>query len=193
MWKLLHIHCSHGYQYKHWKVTKGLIVNENTVKTICLSGIEILAEEPQVLRITPPVTVCGDIHWQFYDLKELFNWEVKFLIQSTYFWEISWVCLQCQNLSSILSTEYKTPWETVVSSREPWKQRYNLKVWFLWGMQEEICRVIGCMAALHVNLSAVIDGKVFCVHDGLSPSILQLMKSIKLRKTLYHQVALHLI
>lgn len=52
---------------------KGIIVNENAAKTICLSVIDILAEEPQVLRITPPVTVCGDIHGQFYDLKELFK------------------------------------------------------------------------------------------------------------------------
>lgn len=47
---------------------KGLIINEKAAKTIYLSAIEILAEEPQVLRITPPVTVCSDIHGQFYDL-----------------------------------------------------------------------------------------------------------------------------
>ena len=52
---------------------KGIIVNKNAAKTICLSAIKILAEEPQVLRIMPPVTVCGDIHGQFYDLKELFK------------------------------------------------------------------------------------------------------------------------
>ena len=55
------------------RLRKGLIVNANAAKTICLTAIEILAEEPQVLRITPPVTVCGDIHGQFYDLKELFK------------------------------------------------------------------------------------------------------------------------
>lgn len=42
-------------------------------------------------------------------------------------------------------------------------------------MQEEICRVTGCMAALRafdfISLSAVICCKVFCVHGGLSPSI----------------------
>ena len=55
------------------RLRKGLIVNANAVKTICLTAIEILAEESQVLRITPPVTVCGDIHGQFYYLKELFK------------------------------------------------------------------------------------------------------------------------
>jgi len=55
------------------RLQRGLIVNENAVKVICHSAIEVLAEEPQVLKIMPPFTVCGDIHGQCYDLKELFK------------------------------------------------------------------------------------------------------------------------
>ena len=51
-------------------LSKGMVVDEHNAKMLCLSAIEVLAAEPQVLRIKLPVTMCGDIHG---DLKELFK------------------------------------------------------------------------------------------------------------------------
>ena len=59
---------------KHIEVLrKGLTVSEGAVKEIRTAAIEIMATESQVLRIEPPVSVCGDIHGQFYDLMQLFK------------------------------------------------------------------------------------------------------------------------
>lgn len=50
---------------------KGLIIEEHAVKSLTLAAIDILAKEDQVLIIDPPVSICGDIHGQFYDLIKL--------------------------------------------------------------------------------------------------------------------------
>jgi serine/threonine-protein phosphatase 4 catalytic subunit len=49
------------------------IIKEQEVKMLCSKAREILIEESNVQRVDPPVTVCGDIHGQYYDLKELFK------------------------------------------------------------------------------------------------------------------------
>jgi hypothetical protein len=40
---------------------------------LCEKAKEILVNESNVQAVRAPVTICGDIHGQFYDLKELFK------------------------------------------------------------------------------------------------------------------------
>ena len=49
------------------------IIKESEVKQLCFKAREILMEEGNVQKVYAPVTICGDIHGQFYDLKELFK------------------------------------------------------------------------------------------------------------------------
>ena len=48
-------------------------LTENEVLELCDLAKEILVEESNVQRVDAPVTICGDIHGQFYDLIELFR------------------------------------------------------------------------------------------------------------------------
>ena len=49
------------------------VLKESEVKLLCSKAMEILVEESNVQRIDSPVTICGDIHGQFYDLMGLFK------------------------------------------------------------------------------------------------------------------------
>ena len=48
-------------------------LSEIEVKDLCSKAKEILSLEENVQPVRSPVTICGDIHGQFHDLKELFR------------------------------------------------------------------------------------------------------------------------
>lgn len=49
------------------------VIDEATVKRICKKLKELLIEESNLHNVAAPVTVCGDIHGQFYDLLKIFK------------------------------------------------------------------------------------------------------------------------
>ncbi len=55
------------------QISKCQFLPEPDVKRLCDKVKELLIEESNVQPVSSPVTVCGDIHGQFYDLMELFR------------------------------------------------------------------------------------------------------------------------
>ena len=54
-------------------VKQGKLLSEADLKSLCSYVQEIMLEESTVQPVASPVTICGDIHGQFYDLLELFR------------------------------------------------------------------------------------------------------------------------
>ena len=48
-------------------------LHERDLRILCEKAKEIVLEESNVQPVSSPVTVCGDVHGQFYDVLELFR------------------------------------------------------------------------------------------------------------------------
>jgi hypothetical protein len=55
-------------------------LHEKDLRILCEKAKEIFLEESNVQPVSSPVTVCGDVHGQFYDVLELFRTGISILI-----------------------------------------------------------------------------------------------------------------
>jgi len=147
------------------------------VKALCEKAKEILNEEPNVVHVRSPVTVCGDIHGQFYDLMELFKIggmppDTSYLFMGDY---VDRGYHSVETISLLLAFKIK------------FRQRITLlrgnhearAVTQQYGFYDECQRKYGNINVWkyftelfdYLPLTATVDDQVFCLHGGLSPNI----------------------
>ncbi|EDW56286.1 GM22672 [Drosophila sechellia] len=161
------------------------IIKENEVKALCAKAREILVEEGNVQRVDSPVTVCGDIHGQFYDLKELFKVggdvpEKNYLFMGD-FVDRGYYSVETFLLLLALKVRYPDRITLIRGNHE------SRQITQVYGFYDECLRKYGSTAVWrycteifdYFSLSAIIDGKIFCVHGGLSPVPSQYLDQIR--------------
>lgn len=153
------------------------LLQEHEVKLLCDSVIEVLIEEANVQRVDSPVTICGDIHGQFYDLVELFRVGGE-CPQTNYLFMGDFVdrgFYSVETFLLLLSLKVRYP-DRVTLIRGNHESRQITQV---YGFYDECVKKYAsstvwryCTEVFdYLALGALIDGRVFCVHGGLSPVI----------------------
>jgi len=159
------------------KLRKCEHLTENELKELCDVVKDILMEESNVQPVDAPVTVCGDVHGQFYDLLELFR-KAGEIPTTNYVFMGDFVDRghhSVETLELLLAYKARYP-QCITLTRGNHECRQVTQV---YGFYDECFRKYGsantwkyCTEVFdYMPLAAVIDSRILCVHGGLSPDI----------------------
>lgn len=157
---------------------------EDLLKTVK----EILVHEPNMAKVSAPVTVVGDIHGQFHDLMELFKVcgdvpHTNFLFLGDYV-DRGNNSVECFTLVLALKVKYKDRITLLRGNHE------SCEINKIYGFYDECFKKYGNERIwkmfsdifMCLPLSAIIENKIFCLHGGLSPALGQLDDVVKLKR-----------
>lgn len=165
------------------KRTKLVCLKNLEIQLICATAREIFLSQPSLLELLPPVKVVGDVHGQYGDLIRIFT-KCGFPPSTNYLFLGDYVDRGKQSLETILLLLcYKIKYPEnffllrgnhecanvtrVYGFYDECKRRCNIKTWKMF---------IDTFNTLPI--AAIVAGKIFCVHGGLSP-VLNLMDEIR--------------
>ncbi|WAR30868.1 PPP6-like protein, partial [Mya arenaria] len=150
---------------------------ENDLKWLCDMVCELLLEESNVQPVNTPVTVCGDIHGQFYDLMELFRTGGQ-MPDTNYIFMGDFVdrgYYSLETFTLLLTLKAKWP-DKIVLLRGNHESRQITQI---YGFYDECQTKYGnanawrscCKVFDLLTVAAIIDECILCVHGGLSPDL----------------------
>ncbi|KAE9593699.1 hypothetical protein Lal_00036424 [Lupinus albus] len=165
------------------KGAKQVQLSESEIRQLCVNARQIFLSNPILLDLSPPIRVCGDIHGQYQDLLRLFEYG-GYPPAANYLFLGDYVDRGKQSLETIcLLLAYKIRYpdkihllrgnhedakiNRIYGFYDECKRRFNVRLWKIF---------TDCFNCLPV--AALIDGKILCMHGGLSPE-LQNLNQIK--------------
>lgn len=158
------------------KVTKSVCLKNAEIVSICQRAREVFLNQPALLELDAPVKIVGDVHGQYTDLIRMFEM-CGFPPKANYLFLGDYVDRGKQSLETILLLLcYKIKFPEnffllrgnhecanvtrVYGFYDECKRRCNVKIWKTF---------IDCFNTLPI--AAIVAGKIFCVHGGLSPAL----------------------
>jgi serine/threonine-protein phosphatase 6 catalytic subunit len=150
---------------------------ESELKQLCDMVKILMMEESNVQPVQAPVTVCGDIHGQFFDLIKLFDMGGH-VPHTSYVFMGDFVDRghhSVETLQLLLCLKARYP-DRITLLRGNHECRQVTRV---YGFYDECIRKYGSANAWryctevfdYFTLACIIDGRILCVHGGLSPDL----------------------
>lgn len=158
------------------KSTKGVCLRNAEISSICSRVREIFLDQPPLIELEAPVKIVGDIHGQYSDLIRMFEM-CGFPPSSNFLFLGDYVDRGKHSLETILLLMcYKIKFPEnffllrgnhecanvtrVYGFYDECKRRCNVKIW------KTFVDTFNCLP-----IAAIVAGKIFCVHGGLSPAL----------------------
>ncbi|KAL6950141.1 putative serine/threonine protein phosphatase [Hanseniaspora vineae] len=168
------------------RLYKGELLPEVVIEAVCYKLKEILVKESNVVQLSTPITVVGDIHGQFHDLLEIFKIggkipDTNYLFLGDYV-DRGLYSVETITLLIVLKLRYPQRIHLIRGNHESRQitQSYGFYTECLnkYGGDSQVWKHFTDLFD-YLVLSAVIDNELFCVHGGLSPNI-QTIEQIKI-------------
>ena len=152
-------------------------LQESELMCLCRMVVDVFVQEGNVISLTAPIVVAGDVHGQFYDVLRLFQvgGDPK---ETKYLWLGDYVDRGEYSIETIaLLLAYKVKYPTTFFMLRG--NHESISINRNYGFLEEVITRFGHAGFYHacnevfnyLPISAVIEQKIFCVHGGLSPSM----------------------
>ncbi|KAK2964911.1 putative Serine/threonine-protein phosphatase 6 catalytic subunit [Blattamonas nauphoetae] len=145
--------------------------------TLCDYVIEILLEEATVETLSSPVTICGDIHGQFFDLLQLFKMggevpHTKYIFMGDY---VDRGNYSLETLTLLLCLKARYPDRIFLLRGNHETRQISGSYGFFDDCMKRYGNVLPWMKCMELfdclPIAALVDDRVLCVHGGLSPDI----------------------
>ncbi|OLY80100.1 Serine/threonine-protein phosphatase PP-Z [Smittium mucronatum] len=160
------------------KNKKQVVLSDSEIEAVIFASREIFMAQPNLLELESPLKVVGDIHGQYTDLIRLFD-KCGYPPQHNYLFLGDYVDRGRQSLETILlllcyKIKYPNNFFLTRGNHE------CASVTKVYGFYDECKR--RCSNKIYKNFidlfntlpaAALISGKIFCVHGGLSPLLMK--------------------
>ena len=162
------------------------ILRKTEIRILCQATLTIIKSQPIFLELKSPITICGDIHGQLFDLLRIFEKNgspetTNYLFLGDY---VDRGDNSINTISLLFAYKIKYPknffllrgnHESALINKqygfyEECKILYNLKVWNAFNAVFE-----------YLPISAIINYRILCIHGGISPDLKEIedLKNIK--------------